>query len=166
MAIEFEVEDGTGLTTSTSYVSVADFEQYWENLGTDYTSAVTYPDATIQAWLNEATQYADMNYTWSGYITDDDQALDVPRTDWSDVYGRDINDEVPTYLKNGVCELAGKRKGTDPEASVAVGVASKSYGPVSVSYNGSQGGKTISYPTANRWFDKLSQERGLRAWPS
>lgn len=166
MSLQFIVEDGTGLSTSTSYVSLADFRQYWENKGVDYSVVGGTLDATIQVWLNEATAYTDLTNTWAGYISDEDQALDVPRSSWTDVYGRDVSDSVPTYLVNGVCELAGKRKGVDPETSSSVGVASKSYGPISVSYTGSQNDKSISYPTAERWFGKLERSGGLRAWPA
>ena len=124
MAIEFVVEDGTGLSTSTSYVSLAEFRQYWENKGVDYSSAGGTTDASIQAWLNEATQYADVTVCWGGILSDEDQALAIPRTSWVDIYGRDVDDSVPDYLKNGICELAGKRQGTDPETSTTVGVSS------------------------------------------
>lgn len=163
MAIEFVVEDGSGLTTSTAYVSVADFQQYWENKGTDYTATA---DATIQAWLNDATQYADMTYRWGGNIYSTTQALAVPRTGWWDVYGRDVSESVPTYLVNGICELAGKRQGTDPDTSASIGVSSKSYGPVSVSLKGNGTGISTRYPTAEKWFNLLQMERGMRAWPS
>jgi len=165
MAIEFIVEDGTGLSTATSYVSIAEFQQYWTNRGTDYTSAVTYPEVTLQGWLNEATAYADLTYCWGGSLSDDDQALAVPRIGWVDVYGRDLDASVPDFLKNGVCELAGKRKGVDPEASASVGIAAKRYGPVSVSYRGGGNGKTIKYPTAEKWFNKMMLCGGLKAWP-
>ena len=164
--MEFIVEDGTGLSTSTSYVSVADFEQYWTNKGVDYTSDTSYPDATIQAWLNEATAYADLTMCWGGTIADDDQALLVPRLGWVDVYGRDLDSSVPTYLVNGVCELAGSRKGSDPESSTTTGVSTKKYGPVSVSYKGGSNGTTVRYPTAEKWFGLMQQCGGLRAWPA
>ena len=163
MAIIFVVEDGTGLTNSTSYVSVAEFVQYWENKGTDYSATA---EATAQAWLNEATDYADNTYCWGGSLGDEDQALAVPRDGWNDVYGRDLDDSVPTFLKNGVAELAGIRQGADPESSVSVGVSSESYGPVSVSYKGSSPGTTVKYTTAEKWFGKLQLCGGLRAWPS
>ena len=161
MAIQFVVEDGTGLTNSTSYVSVAEFIQYWENRGTTYSS-----ESSIQKWLIEDTAYADLTYCWGGNIADDDQALDVPRVGWADVYGRDLDDSVPTYLKNGVCELAAARQGADPESSSDVGVASETYGPVSVSYRSGTNGQTVTYPTAVKWFGKMLLCRGLRNWPS
>lgn len=161
--IAFIVEDGTAKTDATSYVTVAEFVQYWENVGTDYSATA---EASVQAWLNEATQYADMTICWGGALSDEDQALSIPRTSWADVYGRDLDDSVPDYLKNGICELAGKRQGTDPESSSTVGVSSKKYGPVSVSYKGGTNGTTVRYPTAEKWFGLMLQCGGLRAWPA
>lgn len=166
MAIEFVVEDGTGLETSTSYVSLAEFRQYWENRGVDYSLAGGTTDSMIQVWLNEATAYADITYHWGGFLYDEDQALAIPRTSWVDVYGRDIDESVPDPLKNGICELAAKRQGVDPEASLDVGLSSQSYGPVSVSYKGSSGKKIVSYPTADKWFNLLLMDSGLRNWPA
>lgn len=166
MAIEFVVEDGTAKSDATSYVTLAEFRQYWENRGVSYAIVDGYPDVTIQAWLNDATAYADLTKCWAGAISDEDQALAIPRTGWSDCYGRDIDDSVPDYLKWGVCELAGKRQGTDPEQLAEGNIASQSYGPVSISYKGSGSGVSISYPTAERWFSKLHQCQGLRNWPA
>ena len=166
MAVEFVVEDGTAKTDATSYVTLAEFRQYWENKGVDYSLAGGTADASIQAWLNESTQYADITICWGGAISDEDQALAIPRTSWVDVYGRDINDSVPDYLKYGISELAAKRQGADPETSSTVGVASKSYGPVSVSYKGGTNGTTVRYPTAEKWFGLMLQCGGLRAWPA
>lgn len=163
LTIEFVVEDGTGKSTATSYLTVEEFEQYWLNKGTDYQATA---DATIQAWLNEATEYADITICWGGSLYDEDQALAIPRTSWVDVYGRDLDETVPDYLKNGICELAGKRQGSDPETSSTVGVASKSYGPVSVAYKGGTNGTTVRYPTAEKWFGLMLQCGGLRAWPA
>jgi hypothetical protein len=33
MAINFVVEDGTGLTTATAYLSLEELKQYWDNVG-------------------------------------------------------------------------------------------------------------------------------------
>ena len=163
MSIQFIVEDGTAKTDATSYVELTEFRQYWENKGVDYTSTT---DTTIQTWLIEATMYSDLSVCWGGCISDEDQALAIPRIGWVDVYGRDLSDSVPTYLKNGVSELAAKRKGVDPEASSSVGVASKGFGPVSVSYRAGANGQTVRYPTAEKWFGLLLQCGGLRVWPA
>ena len=72
MAIQFVVETGAALSNATSYVSIAEYKQYYENRGIDYTAVA---DATIQAKLNIATEYIDNNYTFSGRIVDEDQAL-------------------------------------------------------------------------------------------
>ena len=163
LTIEFVVEDGTAKTDATSYVTVVEFQQYWVNKGTDYESTA---DATIQAWLNEATEYADITICWGGAISDEDQSLAIPRTSWVDVYGRDLDDSVPDYLKYGISELAAKRQGADPESSSTVGVSAKRYGPVSVAYKGGTYVTTVRYPTAEKWFGLMLQCGGLRAWPA
>ena len=137
MAIQFEVENGTGKSDATSYVSVAEFEQYWLNKGVDYTGA-SYPDTTIQAWLNIATEYIDEHYAFYGYATDyDTQALQWPRTGLRDNKGNLIDgDDIPTELKNAVFRMAREAiSGTvDLEAKRAEGVQSKRIGPVSITY--------------------------------
>ena len=45
MAIEYVVEDGTGLSTATSYISTADFDQYWENVG--YTNTLSTDEKQV-----------------------------------------------------------------------------------------------------------------------
>ena len=52
MSIQFVVEDGTGKSTATAYITVAEFKQYWENRGRTFTQN----DATIQSWINQATE--------------------------------------------------------------------------------------------------------------
>lgn len=147
MAITIVVEDGTGKTDSTSYVSIADFKTYWTQHGTDYTSE---SDDTIALWLNEATFYADSYYCWCGSITNEDQALQWPRTGMYDRNGYSIDDDViPMYLQYAICELAGTRQGTS-ETIVTAGVKSKSVGPLSVEYTGG-GGETKTYVQANNY---------------
>ena len=76
MTIEFIQEDGTSKTDSTSYASIVQFKQYWENRGTDY-SALT--DVVIQGRLNASTEYIDLQYNFFGYKSDEDQSLEWPR---------------------------------------------------------------------------------------
>ena len=158
MAIEFLLEDGTGLAAATSYASVAGFEQYFENKGTSFTQA----DAVIQAWLNDATEYADNNYRWGGSKFSITQALKVPRSDWADCEGTDISESVPTELAKGIYELAYARKGA---SSINVGaktdntIVSKSIGGLSVSYKGGVSTLgSLSYTNADKWFSCLGMQ--------
>lgn len=106
MAIEFVVEDGTGKTDATSYLSVAELDQGWENLGYDGSTLI---EATKQVLLNVATKVVDGQYgnRFPGvrrYVT---QRLQWPRTD---AYYRDGHkvayNSVPPEVKNAVLEMA------------------------------------------------------------
>ena len=131
MAIEFIVETGAGLTNATSYVSVAEYKQYYENRGIDYTATA---EATIQAKLNIATEYIDNNYNFIGNISNDDQALSFPRVGLSK-NGNAIDSNVkPQDVKDAVCYIADKVKNGNIE-QVDEGVKSESFGPVSKTYS-------------------------------
>lgn len=131
MAIQFVVETGAALSNATSYVSVAEYKQYYENRGIDYTSV---SDATIQAKLNVATEYIDNNYNFAGCIVDEEQALSFPR---SCLYKNGIaidSDVIPQDLKDAVCYIADKVKNGMIE-QVDSGIKSESFGPVSKTYS-------------------------------
>jgi hypothetical protein len=137
MAIEFVVEDGTGKADATSYASTAEFQQYWENRGIDMSSETT---ANMQAWLNVATNYIDINYRFFGArTTPDTQALQWPRENVLDRDGNEIDDDVlPTDIKYATIELAKVVK----DKGVAVSlysddsdrIQSQRLGPASVTY--------------------------------
>ncbi len=131
MAIEFIVENGTGLTNATSYVSVAEYKQYYENRGIDYTATA---EATIQAKLNVATEYIDNNYNFIGNISNDEQALSFPRIGLSKNGNAIDSDVIPQDVKDAVCYIADKVKNGNIE-QVDTGVKSESFGPVSKTYS-------------------------------
>ena len=144
MAIEFIVENGTGLTSATSYVSIAEYKQYYENRGIDYTATA---DATIQAKLNVATEYIDNNYTFIGRISNDDQSLSFPRVGLSKNGDAIDSDVIPQDVKDAVCYIADKVKNGNIE-QVDTGVKSESFGPVSATY--SETGQK-KYPILNKY---------------
>jgi len=131
MAIEFIVETGAGLTNATSYVSVAEYKQYYENRGIDYTATA---EATIQAKLNIATEYIDNNYNFIGNISNDDQALSFPRVGLSKNGNAIDSNVIPQDVKDAVCYIADKVKNGNIE-QVDEGVKSESFGPVSKTYS-------------------------------
>ena len=131
MAIEFIVETGAGLTNATSYVSVAEYKQYYENRGIDYSATA---DATIQAKLNIATEYIDNNYNFIGNISNDDQALSFPRVGLSKNGNAIDSNVIPQDVKDAVCYIADKVKNGNIE-QVDEGVKSESFGPVSKTYS-------------------------------
>jgi hypothetical protein len=104
--VEFIVEDGTEVTDATSYVSVTDMEQYWENLGYDFSALSTSDE---QVLLNKATKVIDNYYLeyWPGQRVTETQSLEWPRQFAKYVDGTLIdNDVIPKELKNAVCEMA------------------------------------------------------------
>lgn len=168
MAVTFVVEDGTGLSTATSYLSIADFKQYWEDRGVDY-SALT--DATIQPLLNRATQVIDQRYTFYGKVKSSTQALQFPRTDIYDKNDVKISSSiVPVPVENATAEIAkalyvaDQAEGsiTDPNAAPS-GIRSKSLGPMSVEYAPGASGvnSAIKYTNADLYLRPLIQ-RALR----
>jgi len=136
MAVEFVPETGAGLATATSYVTIAEFKQYWENRGVSFTAL----DPVIQTWLNIGTDYIDNYYKFWGVPTlPETQALQFPRIGLRDSKNIIIDsDVIPTELKNALCVMAREAKTTlDLSSKVDTGIASKSIGPVSVTYRNS-----------------------------
>jgi len=149
MAITFEVEDGTGKTDATSYVSVQEYKDYWLNRGV----TITETEDQIKVILNKATEWTDANICYVGEVYSLDQSLNIPRVNWYDKNGKIIPLEVPTFLKNGVCEI-GKSRG-DADAEVTnTGISSESYGGVSISYSGDSSHAKVIYTTAMNQFRK------------
>jgi hypothetical protein len=135
MAIQFEVEDGTCKADATSYVSVAELVQYWENRGVDYSFTA---GATVQAKLNIATQYVDNLHVYEGQKSTTAQALQFPRSWLVDRNGIDQSSVVPTAVKYAVCEAAAyELEGNSLEAATLM-IEARRMGPVSVTY-GSRG---------------------------
>jgi hypothetical protein len=159
MAIEFLVEDGTGLSNSTSYVGLVEFRQYWENKGVDYTST---PDNTVKAWLNEATQFIDNNYIFCGTPLEEDQALQLPQADLYYRNGLTRVDGIPKEVEIATCEIAHYRQANPKGGIIDNNVKSKSIGPVSVTYNSEITSQTIkkSYSVANKQLSKICQITG------
>ena len=135
MAIQFIVEDGTNKTDATSYISVDDFTQYWENRGVDYSGET---EADVQAKLNIATQYIDNLHNYEGQKQTNSQALEFPRQNVIDRNYIDQSGIVPDAVKYAVCEAAAyELNGNSLEEATQL-IESKRMGPVSVTY-GSRG---------------------------
>lgn len=103
MAIVFDTT--VGGASSTSFVTVAEFNTYVENLISD---DVPSSDQTtlIQKLLNAATEVID-SLDYVGGITNSTQNLQFPRTGMADRNGYAIDgDTIPTELKNATCEMA------------------------------------------------------------
>ena len=146
------VEDGTGLASANSYISLADANTYFEARRNPATWTEA-DDAAREQALRVGTDYLDAKYgdMWVGIRNTKTQALDWPRALAYDLDGYPIEtDEVPKRLKHATAEMA-LRYLTAPDellpdvAQDDQGIASESntVGPISqsISY---QGGKAYS----------------------
>ena len=130
------VEDGTGLSTAESYISVADASTYHSNRGNAAWAALS-TDTIREQYLRKATDYMVAMYrnSWQGYKVNGDQALDWPRSGCV-VDGISVDDDiVPTPIKNACAELALKVASGDLYADQARGTISETVGPISVTYD-------------------------------
>lgn len=106
MAAYFEVETGTGSTTSNSYVSEADADQYHDDVG-NATAWDAVTSKTVALVL--ASQFIDNEFRgrWKGVSSNDNQAMSWPRHGVVTAEGRWLeSDTIPQRLKDAVCELA------------------------------------------------------------
>jgi len=107
MAIQFVVEDGSGKSDATSYISVADADQIIENFGLSWVSGVTEDQKKIA--LNNAARYIDQKYYggWKGFKGSGTQALQWPRFDVTDDDGWTLaTTDIPALLKQAVVQMA------------------------------------------------------------
>jgi len=105
MAFVFEVQDPDVPTeTANAYVSVADFKDYCDGRGYDYTTPA-YSDADIQGAIVRATDYMDVRWTYAGLRYDDDQSTECPRKYVYNKAGNSV-DGLPLNLKQACCEYA------------------------------------------------------------
>lgn len=107
MTIEFVVEDGTGKSDATSYVSENDMKQYWHNIGYDYGSL---SEDDIKRYLNRSSSLIDSKYLtyFPGVRSYEEQTLEWPRYGAMYIGGQwPIKDyEVPIEIRNATCEMA------------------------------------------------------------
>lgn len=94
-------EDGTGLTTADSYVSLADFGTFLTNR--NITTSAT--DAAKEAALREATSHIDASYEFPSAPYKETQALKFPRFSEYYVEGKLITG-LPAKLLEAVNLLA------------------------------------------------------------
>lgn len=129
------VEDGTGLSTAESYISVTDADTYFTARGvTAWTGSTTVKEQA----LRKATDYLLQRYRsrWQGVRMLSTQALDWPRANVC-VDGYYVaSDAVPVPVERACAELALKTLSDDlsPDLDRGGEVASESVGPVAVSY--------------------------------
>jgi len=124
------VEDGTGISNSNSYVTLAEADAYFTSIG-ELGWAGT-DDFKNQNLIN-ATSAMDATYgqRYLSYLRDNtSQALLWPREDVWDRHGRRIGSgAIPVTLQNAQCEMALlSQNGVDlyPEGSIAKQATSES----------------------------------------
>lgn len=153
MAVQYIVEDGSNKTDATSYITLEDFRQYWENRGADYSGEA---DADLQVKLNLATEYLDNLHVWEGYKQSNSQSLEFPRDDCIDRNGIDQGGVVPQAIKDALCVAAKYLLDGNEILGVSGNVQSRSMGPVSVSF-GSGGEKPIKLDKVERLVGDLTR---------
>ena len=110
------VEDGTGVATAESYVSVAELKAYAAGFGSLYADVATKTDAELEAALRIGTIFIDgrgrdkrndLARWWPGTRVTGAQALVWPRTAATFTDGTSIaNDSVPVQIKRATMESA------------------------------------------------------------
>ena len=128
------VEDGTGLATAESYVSVADADARHTALGN---TAWTGTDAVKESALRRATQYMLQRYRtrWTGTRTFRVQALDWPRYGVeADGYVVD-SDIVPDDVASACADLALRALAEDLNPDLERGVIRDKVGPLETEYD-------------------------------
>jgi hypothetical protein len=135
-----------GGADSDSYATIAEADAYAEAHG--YTAWADLDDDEAKApALRNATLYMDGHFRGQikGKKTDATQALAFPRTGCSDEDGNEIDDDViPRVWKNATIEAA-IREADNPgilNPDIERKTSSEKVGPIAVSYEPGQDGKT------------------------
>lgn len=133
------VEDGTGLSTAESYISVADASAYHSSIGNAAWAALA-SDTLREQLLRKATIYLKGEYhgRWTGVRYTTSQALDWPRSlspiKDSPVGAYYATNLVPQDVKNACASLA-LRAATAPLVSDQTRTKSSvTVGPISTTY--------------------------------
>ena len=137
------IEDGTGKSTSESYISMVDATEYFTARGNTTWAAIA-TDALREAALRKATEYMVNTFRdrWQGWRKTEDQALCWPRYDVM-VEGYLVDDDsVPTIIARACAELAIRAAVGDLSADLTQGVLSEQVGVISVQYDRASPQKT------------------------
>ncbi len=129
------VEDGTGLSTAESYVSVAAADTRQTALGN--TNWATLTTAEKEEALRRATVHMGQAYRtrWTGMRAHSTQALDWPRYDVCvDGYSV-LSTIVPADIANACADLALKAAAGDLAPDLTRAVIRKKIGPLETEYD-------------------------------
>jgi len=110
MAIEIIVEDGTGLDTANSYVSV-EYADAFHEASLNGAAWATKTDTQKMQALITATRMLDQLYIWNGQMVEETQALQWPRiyvNDPDHAGGREYmpDDEIPAAIQKATALYA------------------------------------------------------------
>lgn len=136
------VEDGTGLSSAESYVSVATATTYHAALGNTAWATATLVEADVEVALRRATQYIDSHYRFRGEPLTSTQALAFPR---------DLGLTWPIRrLTHATCELALRAlSGTLHADQDDRAVTREKIGPIEVDYGSPQFAGQTRYAVAD-----------------
>lgn len=143
------VEDGTGLSTAESYISVADASTRHSNLGNTTWADLT--TAQMEEALRRATIYMEQAYRsrWAGYVQHLTQALSWPRNSVVvDGWRWIATDIVPAEVANACADLALKAAAGDLNADLTRAVKRKKVGPLETEYS-DYSPQSVRYPAIN-----------------
>lgn len=111
----FVVETGSGLADATSYVSIAEADDYFTidpNFSDEWSGLTEETQQYLLAW---ATRILDQKGNFKGYPSTETQALRWPRVGVCDRDGREIaGDVIPKQLKEATFEIAKWLRNNDP----------------------------------------------------
>lgn len=152
------VEDGTGVATAESYVSLADFKSYRPRGGLSIPASAT--DSELEAALIRGSAAVDAIYgdRWpkNSVRMTPTQVFDWPRSyawdkDWEPLVG------VPTAIKGMTYEAALVEANNPGElsAKAEVGIKSDSVGSLQTVYAGSSSVRPYAYPAITAWGARL-----------
>jgi hypothetical protein len=129
---DFIVEDGTGLDNSTSYVSIAEADDYAAFIGDmDWlVLSLVYKEYALMI----TTTFVDNLLSWNGVLLNQTQALNFPRKNLYDNQGRLI-EGVPKAIKNAVLQLA--MKDAEELSYQTIRLKEQVFGSASEKYHGS-----------------------------
>lgn len=143
----FIVEDGTGLTNATSYVSVSDAIAYFADSG-NQAWVGKEGDPLLEQALVRATRYIDNEYRgrWLGVKASSAQALAWPRTQVIDGDGYTVTG-LPVAVIAATCEAADVERATPGALSAPLdrggAIKREKAGPVEVEYMDTAARRTV-----------------------
>jgi hypothetical protein len=164
------IDASVGDTASNSYLTLAEADAYHEThlYSDDWDGS---DDATKNVALVMATRLMDSMFEWAAFPSDEDQALQWPRSGVMAANKLELvaDDEIPQELKNATAELARQLISGDRTADSdieSLGITSLSAGPVSLAFKATQQVKVIpdavTFLLPNWWYTVRNRKMGIR----